>query len=118
MNTRDVAIDFTDLLKQGKDAEAAAKYNAPDIVSLENMDGPMARVSGTEALRQKAEWWVSSHEVHRTTVQGPYLHGDQFAVHLGYDVTRKADGQRMTIDEIGLYTVKGGRITEERFFYL
>lgn len=118
MNIRDVALAFTDLLKQGKDAEASATYNAPDIVSLENLDGPMARMSGAEALRQKAEWWVSSHEVHRTTVQGPYLHGDQFAVHLGYDVTRKADGQRLTIDEIGLYTVKGGRITEERFFYL
>lgn len=118
MNTRDVAIDFTDLLRQGKDAEAAAKYNAPDIVSLENMDGPMARVSGTEALRQKAEWWVANHEVHSATVEGPYLHGDQFAVRMTFDFTRKTEGDRINLAEVGLYTVKDGRIVEERFFYL
>ena len=32
------------------------------------------------------------------------------------DVTPK-DGQRMAMDEHGLYTVQNGKIVEERFFY-
>lgn len=118
MNVRDVAVGFTDMLKEGRDAEAAATYNAPDIVSLEAMDGPMAKVAGADGVRQKGEWWVANHEVHSAAVQGPYLHGDQFAVHLAYDITRKADGQRISMAEVGLYTVRDGRIVEERFFYL
>ena len=31
------------------------------------------------------------------------------------DVTPK-DGQRMTLDEMGVYTVKNGKIVEESFF--
>ena len=33
------------------------------------------------------------------------------------DVTVKETGARMTMDEIGVYTVKNGKIVEERFFY-
>jgi ketosteroid isomerase-like protein len=34
------------------------------------------------------------------------------------DVTPKATGQRMSMDEVGIYTVKNGKIIEERFCYL
>ena len=33
------------------------------------------------------------------------------------DVTRKSSGQRQTIEEVALYTVKGDKITREEFFY-
>jgi hypothetical protein len=33
------------------------------------------------------------------------------------DVTFKGSGQRMQLDEVGLYTVKDGRIVREEFFY-
>jgi ketosteroid isomerase-like protein len=33
------------------------------------------------------------------------------------DLTVKESGERITMDEIGLYTVKDGKIAEERFFY-
>jgi predicted ester cyclase len=48
------------------------------------------------------------------------VHGDQFAVRFTMDVTPKTGdtaGQRMQMTEIGLYTVQGGKITEERFFF-
>jgi ketosteroid isomerase-like protein len=32
-------------------------------------------------------------------------------------MTNKQSGQRMTMDEIGVYTLKNGKIAEERFFY-
>jgi ketosteroid isomerase-like protein len=34
-----------------------------------------------------------------------------------YDVTNKPSGRRMTMDEVGLYTVQGGKIVREEFFY-
>ena len=33
------------------------------------------------------------------------------------DVTVKESGQRMQMDEIGLYTVRDGKIAEERFLF-
>jgi hypothetical protein len=33
------------------------------------------------------------------------------------DITSKSMGQRMQMDEIGLYTVENGKITHEEFFY-
>ena len=70
------------------------------------MPGPMARLQGAAAIAGKAKCWVSNHEVH----------GDQFAIRFNYDLTPKG-GSRTSMDEIGLYTVMTGKITEERFFY-
>ncbi|WP_352865345.1 nuclear transport factor 2 family protein [Mesorhizobium sp. M0715] len=55
--------------------------------------------------------------MHGGSVEGPYVNGDQFAVRFKFDITPKATGERVTMDEVGLYTVKNGKITEERFYY-
>jgi ketosteroid isomerase-like protein len=117
MTIAEIAKDFTELLKQGDNEAAAEKYNADDIVSLEAMPGPMAISHGKEALRQKGQWWQENNEVHGGSVEGPYVNGDQFAVRFKFDITPKATGERVTMDEVGLYTVKNGKITEERFYY-
>ena len=56
----------------------------------------------------------ANHTVHKAEVEGPYVHGDQFVVRFKMDVTPKG-GKRMSLDEVGLYTVKNGKIVEERF---
>ena len=117
MTITDIAKDFTEMLQQGDHLGAGEKYNADDIVSLEAMEGPMAIARGKEALRQKGEWWQANHEVHGGSVEGPYVNGDQFAVRFKFDITPKATGERVTMDEVGVYTVKNGKITEERFYY-
>ncbi|ESZ38389.1 nuclear transport factor 2 family protein [Mesorhizobium sp. L2C066B000] len=117
MTIADVAKDFTEMLQQGDHLGAGEKYNADDIVSLEAMEGPMAIARGKEALRQKGEWWQANHELHGGSVEGPYVNGDQFAVRFKFDITPKATGERVTMDEVGLYTVKNGKITEKRFYY-
>lgn len=108
---------FTDLLKAGKHEEAAWQFNAPDIVSIEAMEGPMARIEGTAAVRAKSEWWYANHEVHGVTTEGPFMNGDQFAVIFDMDLTTKATGQRTQGREIGLYTMKDGKVVEEKFYY-
>jgi ketosteroid isomerase-like protein len=117
MGTQDVASSFTALLKEGKHDEAAARYNADDIVSYENMDGPMQVCRGKDAVKQKGDWWVSSHDVHEMSSEGPYVNGDQFAVRFYVDATVKETGERRKMHEVGVYTVKDGKIAEERFFY-
>lgn len=112
-----IAQDFTAMLKAGDHEGAAVKFNAAEIVSIEPMEGPRAVARGTEALKQKAEWWATNHEVHALTTEGPYVNGDQFIVKFWVDVTVKGSGQRMQMSETGLYTVKDGKIVEERFFY-
>jgi ketosteroid isomerase-like protein len=117
MTTAELAKDFTDLLKRGDHEGAAAKYNAENIVSYEAMEGPMAVCEGSEAVRQKSDWWRENHEVHGEVVEGPYVNGEQFAVRFKMDITPKATGERVTMDEVGVYTAKDGKIVEERFYY-
>jgi hypothetical protein len=44
-------------------------------------------------------------------------HGNRFVVGFKYDVTFKQSGQRMVMDEVGLYTIEHGKIVREEFFY-
>jgi hypothetical protein len=115
--TQDVANELIAMWKAGQFDESGEKYWADDVVSYENMPGnEMAEIRGKAGVRGKGEWWANNHEVHGVEIEGPYLHGDQFAVRFKMDVTAKG-AERTTLDEIGLYTIKGGKIVEERFFY-
>jgi ketosteroid isomerase-like protein len=117
MTTAEIAKAFTDMLKAGDHIGAADKFNAADIVSREAMDGPMARVEGTAAVKAKSDWWYANHEVHSVEAEGPYVNGDQFVVVFAMDITAKANGKREQMKETALYTVKDGKIAEERFYY-
>lgn len=103
-------------MKENKHIEAAAQFNANDIVSLEPMEGPMAEARGAEAVKAKSDWWFGAHEVHSNEAFGPYVNGDQFSLRFNMDITAKESGERMQMEEVGLYTVRDGKITEERFF--
>jgi len=116
MSIHDIAHDLVALCQAGKFAEAGEKYWADDVVSVEAM-GDEAVSRGKSAARGKDEWWANAHEVHSVEVAGPYINGDQFAATFKMDITVKETGARQTMDEVGLYTIKDGKIAEERFFY-
>lgn len=118
MNTQEIAQDFAALCKAGKFEEAGERYWAEDVVSIEPMTGDMAVLRGKPAVRGKGEWWYANHEVHAAETDGPYVNGDQFALRFHIDVTAKAGGQRMQMEEVGLYTLRDGKVVEERFFML
>ncbi len=113
---QEIAKDLVALCAEGRFDEAGEKYWAADVVSREAMDGPMARIQGIDAARGKGEWWVNAHEVHDSKVEGPYVNGDQFIVRFTMDLSVKESGQRIKMDEMGLYTVRDGKIVEESFF--
>ncbi len=117
MTIQEVANDFAALCKAGQMDEAGLKYWAENVRSIENMEGPTSVAEGIPALIAKGEWWYGAHDVHSVETHGPYVNGDQFALRFVMDITEKQSGQRIKMDEIALYTVVDGKISEERFFY-
>jgi len=120
MNTREVAAEFTRLCKAGQFDEAGQMFWSDKVVSIEAMEGPMARCNGLKEVQAKGQWWYENHDVHAFETEGPYVNGDQFALWFKIDVTPKTGeqaGKRTQMAEVGLYTVKDGKVVEERFFY-
>lgn len=116
MNPQEIANAFTALCKKGEFEAAGAQFWADNVVSCEAMEGDMARVEGRAAVEAKGAWWYANHEVHSVVTQGPYVNGNQFMLRFTMDVTPKG-GERVQMDEMGLYTLKDGKVVEERFFY-
>jgi len=116
MSTADVASHLVSLCKAGNFAEAGDTYWADDVVSVEPM-GDTPTLTGKAAVHGKGEWWSNAHDIHGVEVFGPYVNGDQFTVRFVMDVTVRETGARHTMDEVALYTLRDGKIAEERFFY-
>lgn len=111
-----VAYPFTALCKEGKLTEASATFWADDITSVEPFPGPYAVLTGRDAVNGKVEYWSRENTIHSVAVEGPFVNGDQFALRFSLDCTMNATGMRAVQHETALYTVKNGRIVEERFF--
>lgn len=117
MSVRSVASEFVDLCRQGKNFDVMQAMYSPDIVSVE---GDGQETAGQDRVIQKSADWASDKTLNGETVAGPFFNGanpDQFTVYFTFDVTPKATGQRMLIDEVGIYTVKNDKITREQFYY-
>lgn len=115
MSLKTVAGRFVDMCNQGKNFEVMRTMYAPDIVSVE---GDGKETAGQGPVIKKSEIWASNNDIHGEKVLGPYFSGpDQFAVHFSFDITRKSNGQRVTIEEVGVYTVNDDKITREQFYY-
>jgi hypothetical protein len=121
-DTMKIGKQLVELCKQGKHLEAVNTLYSPKIVSIEAVANPAfpARLEGLAAVREKNDWWMKNHEIHKAQVSGPWPHGDRFVVAYAYEVTPKAGphaGQRFNMEEAALYTVENGKIVHEEFFY-
>ena len=117
MSVRTVASKFVELCRQGKNFDVMRTMYAPDIVSVE---GDGKETAGQGSVIKKSEDWVSDKTFNGETVAGPFFNGanpDQFVVFFTLDITPKATGQRITLEEVAVYTVKNDKITREQFFY-
>jgi len=119
MTTPEVADKLVALCSKGQFMEAIQTLYAADVVSVEAMamPGHSRETSGLEGVIGKGNWWAAEHEVHSLKLEGPLVAGSHFCVRFALDVTAKSSGQRMLMDELGVYQVKDGKVVREEFFY-
>jgi limonene-1,2-epoxide hydrolase len=100
--------------------EALEALYAKDIVSVEaqGMGGGSPETRGIDGVRGKVDWWVNEMEVHNCKVSGPFAAHDRFVVQYDLDVSNKKTKEKMQLSEVGVYTVKDGKIVREEFLPL
>lgn len=115
----EIGDKMAELCRQGKNLEAIDKFYAPDIVSIEAMGSPEMpqEMHGIDAIRKKNQWWIDNMETAESSVSPAMVNGDRFMLHFNYDVREKKTGKRMKMEEVGLYTVKNGKVVKEEFFF-
>jgi SnoaL-like domain len=117
-----IGTRLVELCNSGASEQAVDELYSDRIVSIEGQgsDEMPARMEGFAAIRKKGEWWFANHEVHAMKASGPFCghRDDQFVVQFDIDITPKASGQRTRMSEVGIYTVKGGKVAQEEFLYL
>jgi hypothetical protein len=117
MNTTEVAKELVALCEKGEYEEAVNRFYAREIVSIEPeaMGSMPAEMKGFENVSVKTRWWLENHEIHSAKVTGPFVARDKFVVRFDIDVTNKQSHERTEAAEVGIYTVKDGKIVREEF---
>src|SRR5262245_44984619 len=120
---KSIAEGLVELCGKVQFRNAIDHYYSPHIVSVEAVELPGLgkEQRGIQAIRDKDTWFAENNEVHSCTLHGPFLgagrYANQFAVHFLLDHTPKSTGKRVTLVEMGLYTVSDGKIVREEFYY-
>jgi hypothetical protein len=117
MNTEQVAQKVVELVRKQAWHEAVDTLYDKNIVSIEARanDGESPEKSGIDQVREKTDWWLRNMQVHSFKANGPFVAHDRFVVQYDADVTDKNSNERMQLSEVGVYTVKNGKIIREEF---
>ena len=117
MSTQEVAERVVELVRQQAWYKALDTLYDKDIVSVEASasEGESAEKRGIDQVRGKIDWWLNAMEVHSFTAEGPFVAHDRFVVQYDADVTEKNSKKRFQLSEVGVYTVKNGKIVREEF---
>ena len=117
MNTEQVAQKVVELVRKQAWHEALDTLYDKDVVSVEaqTTDGSSPETRGKEGVRGKIDWWLDAMQVHSFKANGPFVAHDRFVVQYDADVTDKSSKQRRQLSEVGVYTVKNGKIIREEF---
>jgi hypothetical protein len=120
MNTEEVATKLAEYCRNGEWMKAVDELYAKDIVSIEPhaMENMPAEMRGIDQVRGKTDWWEKNFDVHSTKVSGPFVVRDTFVVQFDVDATEKTSKKRIQMSEVGIYTVKDGKVTREEFLPL
>jgi hypothetical protein len=117
MNTEEVGQKVVELVRKQAWHEALDTLYDKDIVSVEarTMDGSSPETRGMDGVRGKIDWWLENMQVYSFTANGPFAAHDRFVVQYDADVTDKNSKERRQLSEVGVYTVKNGKIIREEF---
>src|ERR1700760_1172805 len=114
MDIKQIAEEMAKLIREGKNKEAKEKFYARDIVSIEPNG---YTVTGIDAVWKKSvDWAAQVAEVHSASVAEPLVAADHFALQMRMEISLK-NGDRVVMDEIGVYAVNEGKIVSEQYFF-
>jgi len=121
MTTPELASRYYALMLENKRAQIVDELYAQDIVCKEPEHAIAMGIStitvGLEAVKAKAKARAAMvAEIHGDYCSEPLIAGHFFSVVLGRDLTLKGK-PRMSLQEIGVFEVKDGKIVTEQFFY-
>lgn len=114
MDTKEVAQKVVEFVRKQAWYEALDALYDKDVVSVE-ADPGAPETRGKEGVRGKIDWWVKAMEVHSFKASEPFVGHDRFVVQYDAEVTDKESKQRRKLSEVGVYTVKNGKIVREEF---
>jgi SnoaL-like domain len=117
MDTEQIAQKVVELVRKQAWHEALDTLYSKEIVSVEARasDGESPEKRGLDEVRGKTDWWINTMEIHNFKVSGPFVAHDRFVVQYDVDVTDKSSKKRFQMSEVGVYTVKDGKIVREEF---
>lgn len=112
----EVGGELVRMFNAGQFAEIEQKFWSPKVVSIEGVGVAMAW-EGRKAVRHKNDEWMKTHTIHSASAEGPFVGATGFAVKFRMDVEDTASGSRTAMEEVGVYTIKNGKIVQEEFMY-
>src|ERR1043166_1983400 len=115
--TTEIAQKVGELVRKQEWYEALDTLYDKDIVSVEAYAGPSGSTEtrGADGVRKKIDWWGTAMQIHKFDASDPVVGHDRFVVQYDADVTEKQSKERRQLSEVGVYTVKNGKIVREEF---
>lgn len=117
MTTQEIADRIVALNRENNHAAAYDEFYTDETVSIENWSAEPMVYKGLAAIHEKAKKWEESvEELRSVTVSEPLVSDSSFAITFIMDITYKdANMPSGIMTELGIYTVKDGKIVSEEF---
>ncbi len=87
-----------------------------DCSSVEPGAGPGAVVHGLPALEEKLQGWLSIVESEHWNARSVLVKGNTICIEWQAELKLR-DGRAVTLEEVAVHEVRGGKIAAERFYY-
>ena len=108
-----IGADLVALFNANKAQAVEKKWASPDMAVVE---GSGHAFTGA-ALHKRNEEWYKTTTLLGGSAEGPYVGATGFSVKFRLHTRDNASGKESTMEEIGVYTVRDGRIVREEFMY-
>lgn len=113
-NPEAIGKSLVEMFNKGQFSQIEAKWWSP---AIESVEGFGMAWKGRAAVEAKNAGWMNQNTVRGASAEGPYVGASGFSVKFRMDVEEKATSKRTIMEEIGVYTVKNGKIIREEFMY-
>ena len=118
MTTQEIATRLVELCRVGKFDQVVKELYSPNIVSVEPEGVPNRIVNGLKGIAEKSKNFEAMLESYNSSkISEPLVADNIFSCAMLMNVNMKGVPVPVDMNEICVYTVEGGKIVKEEFFY-